>query len=36
MGLTRNEHVGNLIIQFEVEFPEAITEEQIKDLKEIL
>ena len=36
MGLTRNEHVGNLIIQFEVEFPETITEEQIKALSEIL
>jgi DnaJ-class molecular chaperone len=36
MGLTRNEHVGNLIIQFDVEFPETITEEQIKALKEIL
>lgn len=36
MGLTRNEHIGNLIIQFEVEFPETITQEQIKVLSEIL
>jgi DnaJ-class molecular chaperone len=36
MGLTRDGHTGNLIIQFDVEFPEMMTEKQIKALKEIL
>jgi DnaJ-class molecular chaperone len=36
MGLTRNGHTGNLIIQFQVEFPEMINEKQIKALREIL
>ena len=36
MGLTRQEHTGNLLIHFHVEFPEKLTEEQIKSLKEIL
>jgi len=36
MGLTREGHTGNLLIHFIVEFPEKLTEEQIKSLKEIL
>jgi DnaJ family protein A protein 2 len=36
MGLTRDNHTGNLIIQFHVDFPEKCTEEQITQLKEIL
>jgi DnaJ-class molecular chaperone len=36
MGLTREGHIGNLLIHFQVEFPEKLTEEQIKLLKEIL
>ena len=36
MGLTRDSHTGNLIIQFSVDFPEKITEQQIAKLSEIL
>jgi DnaJ-class molecular chaperone len=36
MGLTREGHTGNLLIHFHVEFPEKLSEEQIKLLKEIL
>ena len=36
MGLTREGHTGNLLIHFHVEFPEKLSEEQIKGLKEIL
>jgi len=36
MGLTREGHTGNLLIHFHVEFPEKLSEEQIKSLKEIL
>jgi DnaJ-class molecular chaperone len=36
MGLTRESHTGNLIIQFSVDFPEKITLEQIEKLREIL
>jgi DnaJ-class molecular chaperone len=36
MGLSREGHTGNLLIHFQVEFPEKLTEEQIKRLKEIL
>ena len=36
MGLTREGHTGNLLIHFQVEFPEKLTEGQIKSLKEIL
>lgn len=36
MGLTREGHTGNLLIHFQVEFPEKLTGEQIKSLKEIL
>jgi DnaJ-class molecular chaperone len=36
MGLTREGHTGNLIIQFQVDFPEIITEKQIIALREIL
>ena len=36
MGLTREGHTGNLLIHFQVQFPEKLTDEQIKSLKEIL
>ena len=36
MGLSRGEHKGNMIIQFHVEFPEKLTDEQIKKLEDIL
>ena len=36
MGLTRNEHKGNLIIHFHVDFPETLTIEQIDRLKDVL
>lgn len=36
MGLTRDEHTGNMIVIFHVEFPEKLTESQIVKLKEIL
>jgi len=36
MGLTRGEHVGNLIINFTVEFPTDLTAEQIEGLSKIL
>ena len=36
MGLTREGHVGNLIIEFQVIFPEKMDEEQISKLREIL
>jgi DnaJ-class molecular chaperone len=36
MGLTRDNHTGNLIIIFKVEFPEKLTPENIAKIKEIL
>jgi len=36
MGLTRENHTGNLIIQFNVEFPEHLSVEKIVKIKEIL
>lgn len=36
MGLQRENHNGNLIIVFNIEYPTTLTEEQIKKLKEIL
>lgn len=36
MGLTRDDRKGNLVIIFNVEFPEKLTTEQINKLKEIL
>lgn len=36
MGLTRDTHVGNLIIQFQVDFPKSLTEETMNKLKDIL
>uniref|UniRef100_A0A6C0BB15 J domain-containing protein n=1 Tax=viral metagenome TaxID=1070528 RepID=A0A6C0BB15_9ZZZZ len=36
MGLTRENHVGNLILHFHVNFPTALTPEQIIKLSEIL
>jgi hypothetical protein len=36
MGLTREQHKGNMIIHFHVDFPESLTTEQILKLTEIL
>ena len=36
MGLTRDEHIGNLIINFTVEFPTDLTPEQVEELGKIL
>ena len=36
MGLTRGEHKGNMVIHFQVEFPESLTTEQIDRLTEVL
>jgi hypothetical protein len=36
MGLQRDEHIGNLIINFIVEFPTTLNEEIINKLKTIL
>lgn len=36
LGMMRNNHSGNLIIEFDVVFPETLTSEQIEKLGEIL
>ena len=36
MGLTRDEHIGNLIITFTVDFPNELSAEQIENLSKIL
>jgi DnaJ-class molecular chaperone len=36
MGLIRDEHTGSLILSFAVEFPQTLTPEQIKILREVL
>jgi DnaJ family protein B protein 4 len=36
MGMKRDEHIGNLIINFTVTFPEKLTSQQIEALREIL
>jgi len=36
MGLTREEHKGNMIIHFHIDFPESLTTDQISKLNEIL
>jgi DnaJ-class molecular chaperone len=36
MGLTRGEHVGNLVLHFHVDFPKTLTEEQTSQLAQIL
>lgn len=36
LGMTRNNHSGNLIIEFDVVFPESLTKEQIDTLATIL
>lgn len=36
LGMIRNEHVGKLIIEFEIIFPEKLTSEQISELEKIL
>jgi len=35
MGLSRDNHTGNLLIIFDVKFPETLSEETIATLKEI-
>lgn len=35
-GMKREEHIGNLIINFNVKFPESLTETQIETLRNIL
>jgi DnaJ-class molecular chaperone len=36
MGITRGRHQGNLILNFHVQFPESLTEEQVTILKNVL
>jgi len=36
MGLTREEHKGNMIIHFHIDFPEKLTDEQIAKISEAL
>lgn len=36
MGLTRENHVGNMIIHFSIEFPSSLTPEQIKQISAVL
>jgi DnaJ-class molecular chaperone len=36
MGMKRDNHIGNLIINFTVTFPDKLTNEQINSLREIL
>jgi DnaJ-class molecular chaperone len=36
MGLTRDNHCGNMIIHFHIEFPENLTNEQIEKIAQIL
>jgi DnaJ family protein A protein 2 len=36
MGMKREEHVGNLLLNFNVTFPEQLTLEQIEALQKIL
>jgi hypothetical protein len=35
MGFSRDQHVGNLIIMFDIKFPDKLSEEVIVKLKEI-
>ena len=36
MGMKRDDHTGNLIINFSVTFPETLTEEQVKIIGDVL
>lgn len=36
MGLERDNHIGNLVIVWNIKYPESLSEEQIEKLKEIL
>jgi len=36
MGMNRENNVGNMIIEFDVEFPDSLTSEQIEGLKNVL
>jgi DnaJ-class molecular chaperone len=36
MGLTRDANKGNLILHFTIDFPDKLSEEQIKKIRDIL
>jgi DnaJ-class molecular chaperone len=36
MGMIRENNIGNLIIEFEVDFPDTLTDEQVEELNKIL
>jgi len=36
MGMMRDQHTGNLVIHFHIDFPEKLTEDQMNKLREIL
>ena len=36
LGMNKNQSIGNLIIEFSIEFPEKLTKEQIEGLTQIL
>lgn len=36
MGINRENNTGNLIIEFDIEFPDSLTEEQMRKLSEVL
>ena len=36
LGFKRGDHVGNLIVIFDIKFPDKLTQEQIDGLKSIL
>ena len=36
MGMKRDDHTGNLIIDFNVTFPEILTEDQVKIIGDVL
>jgi DnaJ-class molecular chaperone len=35
MGFSRDDHTGNLIIIFEIKYPEKLSDDIIEDLKKI-
>ena len=35
MGLMRDEHLGNLVIVFNVKFPDQLSEDVLEELKKI-
>jgi DnaJ-class molecular chaperone len=36
MGINKDNSVGNLVIEFEVEFPDSLTTEQVESLRNAL